>query len=163
MSTTDAAGPLADILNVLQQIKASQDAATFTLDSYAFQEAALLPGRIVESGSVVSGQQASKITTSTTTTIEAQTGDVEIIEGIYFTVTDLSSGGIIGATLQLTDALTFPVTLQASQPQVFLSPMRVPVQESSRLLSVTSVSGTYTSVFALMWGHVAPARTKAVH
>lgn len=161
---TETTDTLNSILSVLEDIKASQKAAEFALESYAYQEAALLPGQVVEQGSVVSGQQTSKITPSATKTlIEAQTGDLEIIEGIYVTVTDLSSGGIVGASLQLTDRLSFPFTLQAGQPQVILSPVRIPVSETTRLLSVVSVSGTYTSVNCVMWGHVAPARTRTVH
>jgi hypothetical protein len=151
------------ILDVLEDMRSTLAIGMAALASYAYQEAALLPGRISEAGSVVSGQQTSKITTASASIIEAQTGDVEIIEGVYATVTGLSDAGIVGASLQLTDEIVFPFTLSAQAPQTILSPLSIPVQQLQRILTVTAVTGSYTSVSVVMWGHVAPARTRVVH
>jgi hypothetical protein len=154
---------LSELTEIMRDVKATQRAATAALEAFAYNEASLLPGRVAESGSVVFGQQVSKLSTSTSTVIEAQTTDVEIIEGIYATVNGLSSGGIVGVSFQLTDEIVFPFVFLAGQPQIFLAPMSIPVQQYQRVLSVTGVVGSYISTSVLMWGHVAPARTRVVH
>lgn len=153
---------LSEILTTVQGLASSSALSRSMLEAFAIQEAALLPGCVVESGEVISGQEASELTTSDSTTINAQTSDVEIIEGLYVTITGLSSGGTVSATLSLGE-LVFPVTLTGSSPYVFLAPLKLPVAPTKRTLTVTSVSGTYTAVSAIMWGHVAPGRTRTVH
>lgn len=155
--------PIELILSAINDLKSSNAYAQAALDAYALGEAFRLAGRVSESGSVISGQTQTPYTTTTSTTIQAQTGDVEVIEGVFLNVTDLPSGDTVAAELQLTDTITIPFTFTSTAPQFLFSPVSIPVQNTKRTLTVVSASGTYGSVTAIMWGHVAPARTLAVH
>lgn len=150
-----AAGPpdLAALVAEIAGLRSDMAAASaIVLDAWAWQQASLLPSRVVETVTLASGQQVGPGQTAASTTVKAQTGDVEIVEGILLGAT----GGSPVVDLTLDDG----VTLQLTAPTV-LSPLSLPVGATHRTL--TWVSGAFTSVTAVIWGRVAPARTGVVH
>lgn len=132
------------------------------LSTYADREAALLASRVVEIGSVTSSQGYTAISTPTSSIFDAQTGDVEVIEGIYLWVTGLPAADTVSAQLQV-DNYVFPVTFSDTLAQYLFAPIQIPVTSTKRALTVVATSGTYSTVNVLMWGHVAPGRTRSVH
>ena len=144
---------LAEILGELRGLSESVTYARALLDAYVVREAALLPARTVEIVELSSAQSPGPLATATSTTVRAQTGDVEIVEGIV-----VGALGAAGLVVEL--ALDSDVSFQLSPPAI-LSPLSLPIAAGTRTL--TYVTGTYTSATALIWGHVAPARTHVVH
>ena len=149
---SDLAGGIDALTAEIAALRSDMAATRAVLDGWAWQQAALLPSRVVETVTIVSGQQVGPAQTATSTTVKAQTGDVEIVEGILLGAT----GGAPVVNLTLDDS----VTLQVTAPTV-LSPLSLPVGATHRTL--TWVSGSFTSITAVIWGRVAPARTGVVH
>ena len=140
---------LASVLDVLRELRDTQRMTIATLDNYVWREAALLPARILEFASTSEAN-------ATTLTIEPQTGDVEMIEGVLVT---LSGSNAETVTLSLGDDIEIPIPL--TNGFALLSPVKWPIASNFRQLSFPALSSQTVSV--VMWGLSTPARTRTVH